>query len=579
MNNAKSYPCPVLYNPASSKYWESVRVFQGPPTIAVTKGGRIFAGWYTGGPQEPHMRNYSILVYSDDGGRTWSRPLLVIPGSYEKCIHNTDISVFVDPNGTLHVLWVQDHAEPTPEDRPTAKPGQPLCFVDGYMFDDYEHSQWEILCEDPDAETLSFTEPRYLYQGLLRTKPTFLDNGDWIYFAYDQIDDRYGYYISSDAGKTFTHYYSAKKLPTEFDEVTAFKRNDGTLKMFARCELGELAQSISYDNGKTWCEATLSGIASANSCYAVQKLPSGRVVLILNNHRKLRDRMTVLLSEDDGNTWTYKKCIDSNGLVFCPSADYHDGKILLTYCRRSALCEEIMFASFTEQDIIDGNDVELITISKSPAHPQKDRIIQAIEENKIIAVLRGVASEKLIPLAEALYDGGIRLLEVAYGSDDSEAARNIALLTKHFGSRMCIGAGTVLTEEQVRLTKDAGGAFIISPNLNARIIAEGFCCGLVTIPGALTPTEIATAHTLGADFVKVFPVSSVGPAYLKAIAAPLSHIKLLAFGGVDADSMQEYLSSGVRGFGICAGILDEELIAQNNYQAITDLAKKYTSAL
>lgn len=79
MNNANKIPCDIIYNPVSRTYWESVRQFQGCPTIAVTRGGRIFLGWYAGGTKEPHMDNYNLLVYSDDNGETWSKPLLVIP--------------------------------------------------------------------------------------------------------------------------------------------------------------------------------------------------------------------------------------------------------------------------------------------------------------------------------------------------------------------------------------------------------------------------------------------------------------------------------------------------------------------
>lgn len=91
MNNAKNYPCEILRNTSSTKFLEDIRVFQGCPTLAITKGGRIYAGWYAGGLREPHMDNYNLLVYSDDKGQTWSKPIMIIPSNVEKKIHALDI--------------------------------------------------------------------------------------------------------------------------------------------------------------------------------------------------------------------------------------------------------------------------------------------------------------------------------------------------------------------------------------------------------------------------------------------------------------------------------------------------------
>ena len=161
--------------------------------------------------------------------------------------------------------------------------------------------------------------------------------------------------------------------------------------------------------------------------------------------------------------------------------------------------------------------------------------IDYILENKIIMIVRGVPTEQLCDLAQAMYRGGIRLMECTYDASgrvsDEETARGIALLAKRFEGRMLIGAGTVLKESQITLTREAGGKFIISPDTNPKIIAETKRQGLVSIPGALTPSEATAAHRAGADFVKLFPVSQMGgAAYVKALCAPLSHIRFLAVG-------------------------------------------------
>lgn len=210
----------------------------------------------------------------------------------------------------------------------------------------------------------------------------------------------------------------------------------------------------------------------------------------------------------------------------------------------------------------------------------KKSVIDKIVAEKIVVIVRGVEKDKLIPLAEAMYDGGIRLLEITYDArdpgSDTETAEKIELLADEFEGRMLIGAGTVLTERQVELTVGAGGKFIISPDANPDIIKKTCECGLVSIPGALTPTEAVAAYNAGADFIKLFPITNMGSDYVKAVKAPLSHIKFLAVGGVDLSNMKEYLDAGISGFGIGSNIVDKKLIASGEYGKITELARKYT---
>ena len=213
----------------------------------------------------------------------------------------------------------------------------------------------------------------------------------------------------------------------------------------------------------------------------------------------------------------------------------------------------------------------------------REQIIQAVEQEKIIVIVRGIEREKLIPLAEAMYAGGIRLLEITYDASgkisDEETAENIALLSKHFGERMMIGAGTVLTENQVALTKTAGGSFIISPNTDKEVIQRTRFLEMVSIPGALTPTEAQMASKSGADFVKLFPLDAMGAGYLKAISAPLSHIKFLAVGGIDENNMGAYLKAGAKGFGVGSNIVKKDWIREGKFEAITALAKKYVEVI
>lgn len=211
----------------------------------------------------------------------------------------------------------------------------------------------------------------------------------------------------------------------------------------------------------------------------------------------------------------------------------------------------------------------------------RETILRAVREEKLVVILRGVPKDKLIPLAEAMWQGGVRLLEVTYDASgktpDSETAEGIRRLVEHFGDRMYIGAGTVLTTEQVDMTRAAGGQFIISPDVCVEVIRRTRELGLVSMPGALTPSEMQTAHRAGADFIKLFPATNFGPDYIKAVSAPLSHLTILAVGGVDESNMADYLKVGVGGFGVGSNIVDKKMLAAEDWDGITRMAARYVA--
>lgn len=213
----------------------------------------------------------------------------------------------------------------------------------------------------------------------------------------------------------------------------------------------------------------------------------------------------------------------------------------------------------------------------------KNETIKYIIDEKLIVIIRGVEREKLLPLAKALYDGGIRLIELTFSADgqvsDEETADRISLLASALKGKMRVGAGTVLTVRQVELAHAAGAEFIISPDTRPEIIRRTAELGMVSMPGALTPTEIQTAHLSGADFVKLFPITSLGAEYVKAVKAPLSHVKLIAVGGIDESNMDEYFKAGACGFGVGGCIINKKMIAEGDFEGITALAKKYTEEI
>lgn len=362
-NNAKNFSCEMLLYPKDEKYSESIRKFQGCPTLAITPKGRIFLGWYSGGTREPHMENYNILIYSDDLGKSWSEPVLIIPSNKQLCIHALDIQLWISPLGKLHVFWVQNNTRISTGE--VAEPGlKSWVSVDGYDFCDFDHAEWVSVCDNPDAEKLEFSAPHYLDKGFLRCKPTVLKSGRWLNFNYDQNSDRYGYSISDDNGKTYERHYGAERIPTPFDEPMAYEKLDGSVRMFARTACGKTAESTSHDGGITWEPAKLNDINNPNTRFYVSRTPSGRIFMIINDDPKIRKNMTAMLSDDDGKTFPYKICFDKRPDISYPDADFYDGRIYVAYDRGRNTDSEILFTSFTEDDIINGTIPTPVIVSK-----------------------------------------------------------------------------------------------------------------------------------------------------------------------------------------------------------------------
>ncbi|MEC2047884.1 MULTISPECIES: bifunctional 4-hydroxy-2-oxoglutarate aldolase/2-dehydro-3-deoxy-phosphogluconate aldolase [Bacillus] len=174
-------------------------------------------------------------------------------------------------------------------------------------------------------------------------------------------------------------------------------------------------------------------------------------------------------------------------------------------------------------------------------------VLSHIEEQKLIAIIRGYNPEEAVSIAGALKAGGIRLVEITLNSP--QAIKAIEAVSEHFGDEMLVGAGTVLDPESARAALLAGARFILSPTVNEETIKLTKRYGAVSIPGAFTPTEILTAYESGGDIIKVFP-GTMGPGYIKDIHGPLPHIPLLPTGGVGLENLHEFLQVGAVGAGI-----------------------------
>lgn len=194
---------------------------------------------------------------------------------------------------------------------------------------------------------------------------------------------------------------------------------------------------------------------------------------------------------------------------------------------------------------------------------------EQIKQGGIIAVLRDLNLKYVLEVAEALRDSGINVLEITM--ETPNAISIIKTIKKEMGESIVVGAGTVLDSETARTAIMAGAQFIFSPTVNAETIRMSNRYGVVSIPGALTPTEILSAYENGADAVKIFPIRELGPSYLKDIKGPLPHIPLVPTGGVELANVSEYLRVGAVAVGVGGSLVN--MSQQNTPGFIMDIKK------
>ena len=207
----------------------------------------------------------------------------------------------------------------------------------------------------------------------------------------------------------------------------------------------------------------------------------------------------------------------------------------------------------------------------------KEDVEKLVRESRIIAIIRGFSPDICLKLAEAYARGGIRMVEITFNQASPETWADtvaaIRVIREHFFGDIRVGAGTVLTEEQLTMMEDAGGEYMVTPNVNPSLIRECVRRGCAAMPGALTPSEAVDAWEAGASFVKIFPAGSFGAGYVKALRAPLSHIPFLAVGGVGPDNVRDFMEAGCVGAGVGGNLTNKEWIATGEWDKISSVAK------
>ncbi len=327
----------IITNPEGSKYSVVEQNWLGCPTIERSPEGRLWASWFTGGEYELGLGNFSLISYSGDDGETWKHAAFAVEHPDENVVV-TKPEFWTDPNGRLWLFWVQH--------------------TGGGNFDG-KMGVWASICENPDGVNPVWSTPKRLSDGYLRSKPLVLQNGEWIYSAFDWMSPHEtAIYVSTDEGVTWNLRGKTECLDTSsgknnLDDPVLVEKKDGTLWHLIRTDDGPY-ESFSYDHGKTWTHAVKSSISGPATRMTIDRLASGNLLMVYHD-ATWRTNLTAYLSTDDGETWSHKLLLDERGNVTYPDTiQSSDGTIYVIYDRERTSEKEILMATFTEDDVVAG---------------------------------------------------------------------------------------------------------------------------------------------------------------------------------------------------------------------------------
>ena len=355
-------PAVVYVNPTEERFQDYYRRWQGIPSIEVTSAGKIFVNFYSGQDAEVGG-NIMVLCTSTDHGSSFRSCAAIVEHPDPEC-RIYDPNLWIDPLGRLWMTYTQARG-----------------------FNDGRSGVWVTICDNPDSDTLKWSAPKRIANGIMMNKPLITSNGEWLFPCAIWCDksgsvpaERHGLeneqysnvYVSTDQGKTITLRGHADIPNRSFDEHMLVEKKDGTIWMLCRTFEG-IGESFSTDNGYTWSPGKKSHIDGPCSRFHIRRLPSGRLLMI--NHYNFEERidlddimnqgnvkawkgrshLTALLSDDDGATWPYNLLLDERDEVSYPDASFgDDGYIYVTYDWQRVKQREILMARFTEEDILAG---------------------------------------------------------------------------------------------------------------------------------------------------------------------------------------------------------------------------------
>lgn len=207
----------------------------------------------------------------------------------------------------------------------------------------------------------------------------------------------------------------------------------------------------------------------------------------------------------------------------------------------------------------------------------REQIITHLTNPGIIAVVRAQSAEQVPPLTEALLKGGVTTVEITMTTPNAiEAIRHA---TREFSKEALIGVGTVLNESTCQSALDAGAQFVVSPIGRFSLVPMAHSAGKPVMLGAYTPTEAQAVHESGSDFVKLFPADSLGASYIKALRAPLPHLRIVPTGGVDVGTVADFLKAGCAALGVGSALVSAQILKEGNWKELTRRAEALVAAV
>jgi len=349
---------PVLNTSPGPEYWDENRDYNMTLGMDRSPGGRLWSAWVSGGDSD---KGYFVIASSDDEGKTWSKPRLIIdPTNAPNGLRRRVLvgNLWTDPTGKLWLFFDQS-----------------MGYYDGRAGD------WATVCDDPDAENPAWSKPVRIWHGATLCKPTVLSTGEWLLpislwergmiGPKDRLGEEHrnldllrgaNLFASTDQGKTWNRHGRCR-FPLEnhsFDEHMVIERKDGSLWMLARTTKG-MMQSFSTDRGRLWSEPT-EAFPHIAARFFIRRLQSGNILFVrhgaMDETTKSRSHLTAFLSDDDGKTWKGGLVLDDrNGISYPDGFQHPDGRIFIQYDRGRGGEAEILFATFSEADVLAGKPV------------------------------------------------------------------------------------------------------------------------------------------------------------------------------------------------------------------------------
>lgn len=318
------------------------RQLQMVSSLAVSEKGRLWVTWYAGPTPGEDKNNYVVVATSGDDGKTWQELFIIDPDG-EGDVRAFDPEIWFDPQGRLWVFWAQHNSS-----------------------DKYNpHSGvWAMIAEDPERGDTAWSKPRRITEGIMMCKPTVLSCGRWLLPASTWREtDFSARAVASDNNGVSFEVVGACDIPKDervFDEHMFVERKDGSIWMLVRTRSG-IGESFSNDKGQTWSELTKSEIEHPSARFFISRLSSGNLLLVKHGNideRTGRSHLRAFISADDGKTWQGGLLLDErSGISYPDGQQTADGTIYITYDYSRTGAKAIYMATFTEEDVLAGEDV------------------------------------------------------------------------------------------------------------------------------------------------------------------------------------------------------------------------------